>query len=116
MGPSLGARVFFGNVLVVVADIQNWVTQFCNRKKSNLIRTKKKETRRANVKKKTKKKKKSIVPWACAVQEGVDSEWQMLKLFINSMLLSLAGYGFLCLLLRQKGSSFAAFVRRFSKL
>jgi hypothetical protein len=41
-----------------------------------LIRT---ETRQANVKK---KKKKSIVPWACAVQEGVDSEWQLLKLFI----------------------------------
>jgi len=42
-----------------------------------LIRTKKKETRTANVK----KKKKSIVPWACAVQEGVDSEWQMLRSF-----------------------------------
>jgi len=49
--------------------------------RTNLIGTKKKETRRTNV-----KKKKKIVPWAWAVQAGVDSEWQMLKLFINSML------------------------------
>jgi len=60
-------------------------TIFAIENRSHLIRTKKKETRRTNVKKK-KKKKKSIVPWACAVQEGVDSEWQMLKLFINWML------------------------------
>jgi hypothetical protein len=58
-----------------------------------LIRTKKTETRSANEVKKTKKK--SIVPWACPVQEAVDSEWQMLKLFIISMLHSLAGYDFL---------------------
>ncbi len=57
-------------------------TSFAIENRSNLIGTKKKETRRTNVK----KKKKKIVPWAWAVQAGVDSEWQMLKLFINSML------------------------------
>jgi hypothetical protein len=73
-----------------------------------LIRTKKTETIRANV-----KKKKSIVPWACAVQEGVDSEWQMLKLFINSMLHSWQGMMAFLAALATKGFLVSSFCQTF---